>query len=71
MSYRIEKRILLTTVNRLELQRNCGFSCWINAVEHGRNLVTPVDAGHEQKAQFVDETRLEECTVDVAAAFEQ
>ena len=30
-----------------------------------------VDTGHEQNAHLVDEVRLEECTVDVAAAFEQ
>jgi len=31
----------------------------------------PVDAGHEQNAHFVDEVRLKERAIDMAAAFEQ
>jgi hypothetical protein len=45
--------------------------CGAHAVEHCRNLVTPVYAGHEQKAHFVDNVRLEKSAVDLSAAFEQ
>jgi hypothetical protein len=43
----------------------------VHHVEYSRNVVTPVDAGHQQKAQFIDETRLEEGAIDMPAAFEQ
>jgi hypothetical protein len=37
--------------------------CGVHAVENRWNLVTPVGAGHQQEAQFIDEIRLEEGTV--------
>jgi hypothetical protein len=42
-----------------------------DAIEHGRNLVPTVDARQQQQAHFVDESRLEEAAVDLAATFEK
>jgi len=65
------ERVFFAPVDGLQLEGNSRFSRRVDAVEDGRNLVTPVDARHEQYAHFVDETGLEECAVDMAAAFEQ
>lgn len=39
--------------------------------DHGRDAGEPVDRGIDEKAQFVDEARLQEGAVDDAAPFEE
>lgn len=57
------ERVFFAPLDGLEFERDSGCMCGVHAVENRWNLVTPVGAGHQQEAQFIDEIRLEEGTV--------
>jgi hypothetical protein len=59
--------------NSVCIRPSFGFRRSISATQSRSTIPrgSPVDAGHEQNADFVDEVRSQERPIDVAAAFEQ
>jgi len=57
--------------NRLEPEGNSRVLRRSNAIECSWNIVTPVDPRDDQEAHLIDETGIEERTIDVAASFEE
>jgi hypothetical protein len=65
------KRVFLTPFHGVELESYSCFAAGLDAVEHSRNFMPPVDAGYEQNAYFVNKVSLEKGPVNVTSAFEQ
>jgi hypothetical protein len=65
------ERIVFALPYRLEFERNGRVPRRDNAVKDGCDVVASVDVGYHQKAHLIDEIRLEEHPIGMAASFEE